>query len=341
MGGNNKGGTWGRNSQLDKQQQQYGSRANLSSSTNLAHWSSHGYLAKPPDPNASATQLPPANRGATLDNRDSGYVLLKRQGDQMVTVKSQTLGPQSLPSAGGHRPPPMLPNDQQACLDTSLSGEGGRKYFSVRGFSDMRTKHNIGGGGGSQPQNGMVGQGQNPMGQANGDIPQVTNGDINKYYSVDARYNSIKNLPQDLRMKLRQQVQQPQQQQQQQQQQQPVPPPRLSLEQQQQPAVKQVQGAAAPAQGLQTRQQHEQSSLEKSKQMSGSVSWLEWTQQLQAYIAWVNSQLRKRPDLKQVQDLRTDLQSGEVLAQLIEIICKLLKNNSRNQKNQDINFIFF
>ena len=54
--------------------------------------------------------------------------------------------------------------------------------------------------------------------------------------------------------------------------------------------------------------------------MSGSVSWLEWTQQLQAYIAWVNSQLRKRPDLKPVQDLRTDLQSGEVLAQLIEII---------------------
>ena len=60
--------------------------------------------------------------------------------------------------------------------------------------------------------------------------------------------------------------------------------------------------------------------MEKSKAMSGSVSWLEWTQQLQAYIAWVNSQLRKRPDLRSVQDLRTDLQSGEVLAQLIEII---------------------
>ena len=60
--------------------------------------------------------------------------------------------------------------------------------------------------------------------------------------------------------------------------------------------------------------------MQTSKKMSGSVSWLEWTQQLQAYIAWVNSQLRKRPDLKPVQDLRTDLQSGEVLAQLIEII---------------------
>ena len=58
--------------------------------------------------------------------------------------------------------------------------------------------------------------------------------------------------------------------------------------------------------------------------MSSSVSWLEWTQQLQAYIAWVNSQLRKRSDLKQVMDLRSDLQSGEVLAQLIEIICKYI-----------------
>ena len=64
------------------------------------------------------------------------------------------------------------------------------------------------------------------------------------------------------------------------------------------------------------------SNLETSRAMSGSVSWLEWTQQLQAYIAWVNSQLRKRTELSAVQDLRTDLQSGEVLAQLIEIICK-------------------
>ena len=51
-------------------------------------------------------------------------------------------------------------------------------------------------------------------------------------------------------------------------------------------------------------------------------SWSEWTRQLQAYVAWVNSQLKKRPDLKPVQDLRRDLQSGEVLAQLIGIICK-------------------
>ena len=71
---------------------------------------------------------------------------------------------------------------------------------------------------------------------------------------------------------------------------------------------------------MNTRAENTSSNLEASKKMSGSVSWLEWTQQLQAYIAWVNSQLRKRPDLRPVQDLRTDLQSGEVLAQLIEII---------------------
>lgn len=53
-----------------------------------------------------------------------------------------------------------------------------------------------------------------------------------------------------------------------------------------------------------------------------SASWHEWTQQLAAYMAWVNSQLRKRAGLTPVKDLRTDLQSGEVLAQLIEIICK-------------------
>jgi len=32
----------------------------------------------------------------------------------------------------------------------------------------------------------------------------------------------------------------------------------------------------------------------------GSRSWSEWTQQLQAYVAWVNSQLRKKPGTKEV-----------------------------------------
>ena len=33
-----------------------------------------------------------------------------------------------------------------------------------------------------------------------------------------------------------------------------------------------------------------------------SRSWNEWTQQLQAYVAWVNSQLRKKPGTKEVSD---------------------------------------
>ncbi|XP_064091588.1 uncharacterized protein LOC135205153 [Macrobrachium nipponense] len=52
---------------------------------------------------------------------------------------------------------------------------------------------------------------------------------------------------------------------------------------------------------------------------ASSVSWMEWTQQLQAYVAWVNSQLRKR-GRPLITDLRRDLQSGEVFADLIEII---------------------
>merc|ERR1712129_432044 len=73
-----------------------------------------------------------------------------------------------------------------------------------------------------------------------------------------------------------------------------------------------AQGAqAAPAPPLVPSRPLVQSKPEIKKD---SVSWHEWTHQLQAYIAWVNSQLRKRPELRPVQDLRTDLQSGEVLA---------------------------
>ncbi|XP_071654777.1 dixin isoform X3 [Patagioenas fasciata] len=43
-------------------------------------------------------------------------------------------------------------------------------------------------------------------------------------------------------------------------------------------------------------------------------------QQLQAYVAWVNSQLKKQPTIKPVQDLRQDLRDGVVLALLIEIV---------------------
>lgn len=45
-------------------------------------------------------------------------------------------------------------------------------------------------------------------------------------------------------------------------------------------------------------------------------------QQLSAYISWVNSQLKKKPGLKPIKDLRSDLQDGVVLTQLIEIVGK-------------------
>lgn len=45
-------------------------------------------------------------------------------------------------------------------------------------------------------------------------------------------------------------------------------------------------------------------------------------QQLAAYVSWVNSQLKKKPGLKPITDLRSDLQDGVVLTQLIEIVGK-------------------
>ncbi|KAM8795670.1 dixin isoform 2-T2 [Eudromia elegans] len=44
------------------------------------------------------------------------------------------------------------------------------------------------------------------------------------------------------------------------------------------------------------------------------------SQQLQAYVAWVNSQLKKKPAIKPVQDLRQDLRDGVILSSLIEIV---------------------
>ncbi|XP_063799313.1 dixin isoform X3 [Pseudophryne corroboree] len=43
-------------------------------------------------------------------------------------------------------------------------------------------------------------------------------------------------------------------------------------------------------------------------------------QQLQAYVAWVNSQLKKKAGVTPVQDLRLDLRDGVVLCHLIEIV---------------------
>ncbi|XP_055792930.1 dixin-like isoform X2 [Salvelinus fontinalis] len=43
-------------------------------------------------------------------------------------------------------------------------------------------------------------------------------------------------------------------------------------------------------------------------------------QQLSTYVVWVNSQLKRRPGLKPITDLRVDLQDGVVLSHLVEIV---------------------
>ncbi|XP_016004526.2 dixin isoform X3 [Rousettus aegyptiacus] len=72
--------------------------------------------------------------------------------------------------------------------------------------------------------------------------------------------------------------------------------------------------------------------------LSSSVMFL--MQQLQAYVAWVNAQLKKRPAVKPVQDLRQDLRDGVILAYLIEIVAgeklsgvQLSPNNQQEMKN--------
>ncbi|XP_024304511.1 dixin isoform X3 [Homo sapiens] len=64
------------------------------------------------------------------------------------------------------------------------------------------------------------------------------------------------------------------------------------------------------------------------------------SQQLQAYVAWVNAQLKKRPAVKPVQDLRQDLRDGVILAYLIEIVAgeklsgvQLSPGNQQEMKN--------
>ncbi|XP_040141132.2 dixin isoform X5 [Ictidomys tridecemlineatus] len=63
-------------------------------------------------------------------------------------------------------------------------------------------------------------------------------------------------------------------------------------------------------------------------------------QQLQAYVAWVNAQLKKRPSVRPVQDLRQDLRDGVILAYLIEIVAgeklsgvQLSPSNQQEMKN--------
>ncbi|XP_076025077.1 dixin-like [Genypterus blacodes] len=64
-------------------------------------------------------------------------------------------------------------------------------------------------------------------------------------------------------------------------------------------------------------------------------------QQLAAYISWVNSQLKRKPGLKPITDLRQDLQNGVVLTHLIEIVagetlegvCEPPQNKEESRKN--------
>ncbi|XP_064617461.1 dixin-like isoform X2 [Liolophura sinensis] len=51
-----------------------------------------------------------------------------------------------------------------------------------------------------------------------------------------------------------------------------------------------------------------------------SHSWVEWTRQLHAYLAWVNSQLKKKPGTRLVEDLRHDMKDGVALINLVEIV---------------------
>ncbi|XP_052063457.1 dixin-like isoform X1 [Mytilus californianus] len=43
-------------------------------------------------------------------------------------------------------------------------------------------------------------------------------------------------------------------------------------------------------------------------------------QQLQAYVAWVNSQLKKKPGVRLIEDLRNDMKDGVAMIELIEIV---------------------
>lgn len=72
-------------------------------------------------------------------------------------------------------------------------------------------------------------------------------------------------------------------------------------------------------------------------------------QQLVTYVSWVNSQLRRKPGLKTITDLRHDLQDGVVLTQLIEIVAGEVlegvyvapqnKDESRKNVEQVLQFI--
>ncbi|XP_041373247.1 dixin-like isoform X2 [Gigantopelta aegis] len=51
-----------------------------------------------------------------------------------------------------------------------------------------------------------------------------------------------------------------------------------------------------------------------------SHAWMEWQQQLKAYVDWLNSQLKKKPGARLVEDLRNDVKDGVALIELIEVV---------------------
>ena len=102
----------------------------------MAHWSSHGYLAKG------------GKDGPATAPHGNGFVVLKRQGDGMVTVRSP---------ANSSQQPSSLPSTVEA------AGPGENNYFSVRGMRDMINKA------GDQPEEGAQSSTQ-------------------KYFSVDAKF---------------------------------------------------------------------------------------------------------------------------------------------------------
>lgn len=54
--------------------------------------------------------------------------------------------------------------------------------------------------------------------------------------------------------------------------------------------------------------------------VNSSQSWVDWNNQLQAYMAWINSQLKKKPGARLVEDLRNDTRDGVAFIELISVI---------------------
>lgn len=58
-------------------------------------------------------------------------------------------------------------------------------------------------------------------------------------------------------------------------------------------------------------------------------------------MAWVNAQLKKRPAVKPVQDLRQDLRDGVILAYLIEIVGQLALDSGADINQNMVFFILY